>query len=64
MKLEFSKGVLDGIVIEKYDEIIKGAKALRRLSEAAEWEVVGIPNVQSYLPFTREFQRLTAQLED
>ena len=63
MKLEYSKGVLDGVVNEKYDQIIKDAKALRRLSEAAEWEVVGIPNVQSYLPYTREFQRLTEELE-
>lgn len=63
MKLDYSKGVLDGLVNEKFDQIAKDARALKKLSEAAEWEVPGIPNVQSYIPFTREFQRITESLQ-
>ena len=62
MKLEFSKNVLEGLTLENYDAISKNAKALKRLSEAAEWEVPTIPNVTDYVAFTSEFQRRTDEL--
>ena len=57
MKLEYSKNVLEGLTLENYDAISKNAKALKRLSEAAEWEVPTIPNATDYVAFTSEFQR-------
>ena len=62
MKLEFSKNVLEGLTLENYDAISKNAKALKRLSEAAEWEVPTIPNATDYVAFTSEFQRHTDEL--
>ena len=61
-KLEFSKNVLEGLTLENYDAIAKNAKALKRLSEAAEWEVPTIPNATDYVAFTSEFQRHTDEL--
>ncbi len=57
-KLEYSKKALEGLTLEDYDAIAKSAKALRLLSEAAEWEVPTIPNATDYVYLTREFQRL------
>ena len=62
MKLEYSKSVLEGLTLENYETIIKNAKALKRLSEAAEWEVPTIPNATDYVVFTSEFQRLTDEM--
>jgi len=61
-KLEFSKQVLEGLTIENYETINKNAKALRRLSQASEWEVPTIPNATDYVTFTAEFQRLCEEL--
>jgi hypothetical protein len=63
MKLEYSKRVLEGLTLEDYSTISKNAKALKRLSEAAEWEVPTIPNVGDYLIFTTEFQRLADEMD-
>jgi hypothetical protein len=57
-KLEFSKQVLEGLTLEDFDAITKGARALKQLSLAAEWEVPTIPNLPEYMAFTNEFQRL------
>ncbi len=62
LKLEYSKNVLEGLTLENYDAISKSAKALKRLSEAAEWEVPTIPNATEYLAFTSEFQRVSDEL--
>ena len=62
MKLEYSKSVLEGLTLENYETIIKNAKALKKLSEAAEWEVPTIPNATDYVVFTSEFQRLTDEM--
>jgi hypothetical protein len=62
MKLEFSKNVLEGLTLENYAMISKNAKALKTLSEAAEWEVPTIPNVNEYVAFTSEFQKLSDEL--
>lgn len=56
-KLEFSKKVLEGLALEDYDAIAKNARALKRLSEAAEWEVPTIPNANEYIALTTEFQK-------
>jgi hypothetical protein len=57
-KLEFSGKILEGLAVEDYAMIEKGARALKKLSQAAEWEVSTIPNVPEYVVFTAEFQRL------
>jgi cytochrome c556 len=63
MKLEYSKKVLEGLTLEDYAGISKNAKALKRLSEAAEWEVPTIPNAGDYIVFTSEFQRLADEMD-
>jgi hypothetical protein len=62
LKLEYSKNVLEGLILENYPAIIKNAQALKKLSEAAEWEVPTIPNAGEYITFTGEFQRLADEL--
>ena len=62
LKLEYSKLVLEGLTLDNYQTIIKNAQALKRLSEAADWEVPSIPNVGEYIVFTSEFQRLADEL--
>jgi len=61
-KLEFSKNVLEGLSLEQYPMIEKNAKALKVLSQAAEWEVPMIPNATDYVALTSEFQRYTDDL--
>ncbi len=61
-KLDFSKEVLEGLALEQYDTITKAAKALKKLSEAAEWEVPTIPNATDYVMLTSEFQRHADEL--
>ena len=61
-KLEFSKNVLEGLSLEQYPLIEKNAKALKLLSQAAEWEVPTIPNATDYVALTSEFQRHTDDL--
>ena len=61
-KLEFSKNVLEGLALEQYPMIEKNAKALKVLSQAAEWEVPMIPNATDYVALTSEFQRNTDDL--
>ena len=63
MKLDYSKKILEGLVTEDFDSIVDGAGKLKRLSMAAEWEVPTIPNVQEYLPFTTDFQRIADDMQ-
>jgi hypothetical protein len=63
IKLEYSKKVLEGLTLEDYPAISRNAKALKRLSQAAEWEVPTIPNAPDYMIFTTEFQRLTDEMD-
>jgi hypothetical protein len=56
-KLEFSKEALEGLSLEQFASIERSARALKRLSEAAEWEVPTIPNATDYVAQTTEFQR-------
>jgi hypothetical protein len=61
-KLEASKQILEGLTLEDYTLITRGAKALKTLSQAAEWEVPTIPNADEYVIYTGEFQRLADEL--
>jgi hypothetical protein len=61
-KLEHSKRALEGLTLENYGAIVESARALRRLSQAAEWEVPIIPNAVDYVAYTGEFQRLTDEM--
>ena len=56
-KLDFSKEVLEGLSLEQFAPIERSARALKKLSEAAEWEVPTIPNATDYVALTTEFQR-------
>jgi hypothetical protein len=58
-KLDHSKHVLEGIALGDFDLIAKNARAMKELSEAAEWRVT--PDI-TYLGYSREFQRLADEL--
>jgi hypothetical protein len=63
-KLGYSQKTLAGLTLEDFDAIADSAKELRRLSEAAEWNVPTMPNAVDYVVYTREFQRLTDEMAD
>ena len=56
-KLDFSKEILEGLALEQFPPIERSARALKKLSEASEWEVPTIPNATDYVALTTEFQR-------
>ncbi len=56
-KLNYSKDVLEGLALERYTAIENAGKALKKLSEGAEWEVTTIPNATDYVMLTTDFQR-------
>jgi hypothetical protein len=57
-KLEYSKLVLDGLTREDFTKIAKNAKALKDMSEAAEWAEMDLPNPRGYELYALDFQRL------
>lgn len=61
-KLDYAKNLLEGLSMENHETIAKNAKALKLLSEAAEWEVPTIPNATDYVAFTTDFQRIADEL--
>jgi hypothetical protein len=61
-KLGFAKDALEGLALEQFATIEKSGKALKRLSEAAEWEVATIPDFTDYVAMTTEFQRYADDL--
>jgi len=63
-KLDYAQGLIEGLTLEDYDQIAKSARALKILSQASEWEVPMIPNVEQYLPYTTEFQTLCDALSE
>jgi hypothetical protein len=63
VKLEYSQKVLEGLTTENYQTIAASAKALKRISQAAEWRVPDIPNAADYIAFTNEFQRLADDID-
>ncbi len=58
-KLGYSQALLEGLAMEDYALLAKNAKALRDLSEDAQWRVS--PNV-NYLRLSNEFQGLADEL--
>jgi hypothetical protein len=58
-KLDYAKNVIEGLALEDFPLIAKNARSLRAMSRAAEWEVPMIPDVESYLAYSTEFQRVT-----
>ena len=61
-KLEASSRIIEGLAVEDYERIIQGARSLKVLSRAAEWEVPTLPNATDYLTYTTEFPRLSDDL--
>lgn len=61
LKLDYAKGVLEGLALERMDDIAKNAKSLKEMSAAAQWEVPTVPSAE-YLTHTAEFQRIAAEL--
>ncbi|GIW86004.1 MAG: hypothetical protein KatS3mg108_0328 [Isosphaeraceae bacterium] len=58
-KLAYSQAILEGMAIEDYALLVKNAKALRALSEDAQWRLS--PNIH-YLRLSNEFQTLADEL--
>jgi len=58
-KLEHAKNVLEGLAVEDFALIAKNARAMRELSEDAQWRVS--PNV-NYLRLSAEFQDLAEEM--
>jgi cytochrome c556 len=52
-KLKHSQRVLEGLVMEDFDEVAKGAQEMSLLSLAASWQVLQTPE---YLDFSRKFR--------
>ncbi|WP_169977003.1 hypothetical protein [Tautonia rosea] len=63
LKLDYAKNVLEGLTLEKMDQVAKNAQELKLLSAAAEWEPVTVPG-PLYLVYTREFQRIADSLAE
>lgn len=61
-KLEFSKQLLEGLTLEEFARIEKNGRALKILSQAAEWEDPIMPNPEEYQVYTNDFQRLCDDL--
>jgi hypothetical protein len=60
-KLEYSKGILEGLTREDFGLISREARKLKALSKAAEWELP-IPNADEYLNYTTDFRRIADAL--
>nr|WP_146580053.1 hypothetical protein [Neorhodopirellula pilleata] len=56
MKLDRSKGILEGLTLEDFDMIVSNARALRLLSTEAGWNVI---QTTEYAAQSRDFQRAT-----
>lgn len=54
LKLDHSQKVLEGIVLEDYEEISKNAQKLSLLSQASNWQVL---QTEEYLQHSGEFRR-------
>jgi hypothetical protein len=61
-KLTISKHVLEGLALERFALIEDHARALKRLSEAAEWDFPSVPTDSDFALFTTEFRRNTDEL--
>jgi hypothetical protein len=61
LKLDYAKGLLEGLTMERMDDIAKNARLLKEMSAAAQWEVPTVPSAE-YNTLTGEFQRIADEL--
>jgi hypothetical protein len=61
-KLEFCKGLLDGLTSKDFPLIAVNAKALKSLSEASTWSEPKLKTASRYGWFSLEFQELTDEI--
>jgi cytochrome c556 len=61
-KLEFSRGLLEGLTRKDFPQIAKNAKALRALSEAAVWTEPKLGSQVEYGWLSHDFQQLTDEI--
>ena len=59
-KLEHAKQILEGLALERHEQIAKHAKAMKSLSFQAGWKVV---QTEHYAEQSRDFQRLCDSIE-
>ncbi len=59
LKLEASGDVLEGLAVEDFDLIKKGARVMNRMSMEEQWRVT---NDAVYRNFSDDFQRITKEL--
>ena len=57
-KLEFAKGLLEGLNAKDYTQIARNAKALKALSQAAVWTDTKMRSIPQYGWLSVEFQEL------
>lgn len=60
-KLKHSQRVLEGLVMEDFDEVAKGAQEMSLLSLAASWQVLQTPE---YLDYSRKFRTAADTLSE
>jgi hypothetical protein len=58
-KLTHSQRLLEGLSLENYELIAREARALRTLSETADWQV--LPSIE-YVRYSADFQRLCNEM--
>jgi hypothetical protein len=61
-KLEFSRGLLEGLTREDFPQIARNARALRALSEAAVWTEAKLGSQVEYQWLSHDFQQLTDEI--
>ncbi len=61
VKLRHSQKVLEGLVLENFDEIAKNSQELSLLSLAATWQVFETPQ---YIEYSRKFRNAADALSD
>lgn len=59
-KLTHAKDVLDGLSVEDYDKVARGAEFLRMISKAASWYVF---DSEEYHRMSKDFQEQATDLE-
>lgn len=61
LKLDYAKGVLEGLTLENLELVAKNARLLKEMSAAAQWEVATVPGME-YNEYTADFQRVATDL--
>ncbi len=61
VKLRHSQKVLEGLVLEDFDEIVKNSQEMSLLSLAATWQVLQTPE---YVDYSRKFRNAADALSE